>query len=249
MPALRLAAIGPRMVTAHGPAGGADRRARRRARRHRRRRAPPPRHRRGLAPARRAGRRRLPAQHRGGGGGRADLRARTGRRSCRSARARASRATSPRCEGGVSVDMTQMNAILRLSVEDMDVTVQAGVTRRQLDDEAAPRGRVLPVDPGADATLGGMVATGASGRPASATARCARTSSASPSSPPTARSCGPARGRASPRAGYDLTRLFIGCEGTLGLITEITLRVQPTPEAMTAAAAAFPTRSTPRSTP
>ncbi|HEX5898721.1 MAG TPA: FAD-binding protein, partial [Solirubrobacteraceae bacterium] len=66
-------------------------------------------------------------------------------------------------QGGVCVDMREMNAILRLSVDDLDVTVQAGVTRKQLDAALRPEGVFFPVDPGADATLGGMVSTGASG--------------------------------------------------------------------------------------
>jgi len=143
--------------------------------------------------------------------------------------------------GGVSVDTTLMNRILRLSVEDMDVTVQAGVTRRRLDEKLRPEGVFFSVDPGADATLGGMAATGASGTTSvrygtmrenvlsltvvTAGGEIVRTRS---------------RARKS-SAGYDLTRLFVGSEGTLGLICELTLRVQPTPEAMTAATAAFPT--------
>jgi D-lactate dehydrogenase (cytochrome) len=144
-------------------------------------------------------------------------------------------------QGGISVDMREMNRILRLSVEDLDVSVQAGVTRKQLDDALRPEGVFFPVDPGADATLGGMVSTGASGTTTvrygamrenvlslvivTADGQLVRTRS---------------RARKS-SAGYDLTRLFIGAEGTLGLVCEVTLRVHPTPEAMSAAVCAFPT--------
>jgi D-lactate dehydrogenase (cytochrome) len=143
--------------------------------------------------------------------------------------------------GGISVDMREMNRILRLSVDDLDVSVQAGVTRKQLDEALRPEGVFFPVDPGADATLGGMVATGASGTTTvrygamrenvlslvvvTAEAQIVRTRS---------------RARKS-SAGYDLTRLLVGSEGTLALVCEVTLRVQPTPEAMSAAVCAFPT--------
>jgi D-lactate dehydrogenase (cytochrome) len=142
--------------------------------------------------------------------------------------------------GGLCVDMREMNAIGRLSVEDLDVVVEAGVTRRQLDARLRPEGVFFSVDPGADATVGGMIATGASGTTTvrygamrenvlsltviDARGEIVRTHS---------------RARKS-SAGYDLTRLMIGSEGTLGLVCEAILRLHPTPDAIAAAQCTFP---------
>jgi D-lactate dehydrogenase (cytochrome) len=143
--------------------------------------------------------------------------------------------------GGISVDMREMNRISNLSLENLDVQVEAGVTRRQLDAKLRPEGVFFSVDPGADATLGGMIATGASGTTTvrygamrenvlsvtmiDAGGRIVRTHS---------------RARKS-SAGYDLTRLVIGSEGTLGLVCGAILRVHPIPEATAAAQCTFPT--------
>src|SRR5918911_5701938 len=132
--------------------------------------------------------------------------------------------------GGVSVDMSRMDAVLRLSVDDMDVTVQAGVTRRRLDERLRPEGVFFSVDPGADATVGGMIATGASGT-TSVRYGTMRENVLSLTVVNAEGSVIRTRSRArKSSAGYDLTRLFIGSEGALGLICEVTLRIQPTPE-------------------
>jgi D-lactate dehydrogenase (cytochrome) len=143
--------------------------------------------------------------------------------------------------GGVCVDMREMNRVLRLSVDDLDVTVQAGVTRRQLEARLLPEGVFFPVDPGSDATIGGMVSTGASG---TMTVRYGamreNVLSLLVVTPDGELVQTRSRARKS-SAGYDLTRLLIGAEGTLGLVCEATLRLRPTPEAMSAAVAPFPT--------
>ncbi len=144
-------------------------------------------------------------------------------------------------QGGVSVDMREMNRILRVSLDDLDVPVEAGVTRRRLDERLRPEGVFFPVDPGADATIGGMVSTGASG---TMTVRYGamreNVLSLLVVTPRGELLRTRSRARKS-SAGYDLTRLLIGAEGTLGLVCEVTLRLQATPEAMSAAVAAFPT--------